>query len=45
MVLENKIKHFIKDLILELVYEEMVAMATQEQRMKLTTKTNSFLII
>lgn len=30
MALENKSNHFIKALIIELVYEEMVAMATQE---------------
>lgn len=30
MALENKSKYFIKSLIIELGYEEMVAMATQE---------------
>lgn len=30
MALENKSKHLIKGLIIELGYEEMVAMATQE---------------
>lgn len=29
MALENKSKHFIKGLIIDLGYEEMVAMATQ----------------